>query len=102
MIKLRCSNKLCDYCYQVSEKELQENSTYHSHCLICGSLLEVTNLEEIIKTGLTERVKEYIDKYFKEIGLEATLEMVERNRNQSCFRLYKEELERRGFKLKEN
>jgi hypothetical protein len=100
MIRLKCINENCGYSYEVSENEIKEYGQYHTKCLICGSKLQVTNLEEIVEKDLETQVKENLDKWFKELGIEATIEMCERNSNNVCYRLYKTELEKRGFKLK--
>lgn len=101
MIKLKCQNPSCAYCYSVSPKELEEyGKLYHNICMICGKRLDVVNLEEIIKKDIETKVKEYVDLWFKTLGIEYTLEMIERNKNQACYRFYKTELLRRGFKLK--
>jgi hypothetical protein len=36
----------------------------------------------------------------KELGGDETLSLIERNKNQSCYRLYKEEMIKRGFIIK--
>ena len=61
MIKLKCNNEMCGYCYEVSQKELEEHPDFHKKCLICGSQLVVANLDEIVFEDVKERVKQYID-----------------------------------------
>lgn len=101
MVKLKCCNKKCNFTYSVSEKEFEEyGRTYHSNCMLCGSKLEIVNLEEIVKKDLYQRAEEYINKWISELGLEGCIELVERNYNQACFRIYKEILEKRGFEIK--
>lgn len=100
MIILKCINNICGYSYKVTQKELEEYPNYHSSCFICGSKLKVINLEEIIVKDLEKKVKDNIDEWFRTQGIEATIEMVERNRDLAVYRLYKVELEKRGFKLK--
>jgi D-alanine-D-alanine ligase-like ATP-grasp enzyme len=98
MIKLKC--KKCLYQYEITEAELIDNGELHTHCLLCGGENEVLNLGEIVEKDFYQRAENYLNKWFKEIGIEATLEMIERNKNQACYRIYKEILEKRGFKIK--
>jgi len=100
MIVLKCSNEYCNYCYKVTPKELENNPQYHSNCLICGSLLKVDNLKEIITKNLYERAEEYINKWVSELGWDRTLDLIAKNKEQACYRIYKEILEKRGFKIK--
>ncbi len=98
LIKLKCINDQCFYSYEVTQKEFMDNSQYHKNCLICGSILVVTNLPEIIAEDWIERS---LEKSFKEIGIEATIEFVEKRKDQPIYKWYKRALENRGFKLKE-
>jgi len=98
LIKLKC--KACHYDYEITEDELYDKGQYHKFCFRCGGENEVINLGEILDKDIDTQIKQYIDKGFKKHGIEGTIEIIERNSNQACYRLYKEELERRGFKLK--
>jgi len=102
MIKLICINPDCKYAYTVSENELKEYGQYHKKCLICGSKLVVAkeSLVEIVKHDLLIQVKENVDKYIRELGIEGAWELIERNSDQSCARLYFDEFKRRGINLK--
>jgi hypothetical protein len=101
MIKLKCLNGDCNFIYSVSEKEFIEyGQNYHKNCILCGSKLKVDNIEEIIKQDIYKRAEEYIDKWVAEIGWDNTIDLIKRNSNQACYRIYKEILEKRGFKLK--
>jgi hypothetical protein len=102
MIKLICKNTECAYSYEVSEKELEEYGQYHQKCLICGSKLEVEkqSLQELVKQDLYERASAYLYEWGRRLGLEGMLEMIERNKNQACYRIYKDILEKRGIKIK--
>jgi hypothetical protein len=102
MIRLKCISENCEYSYEISENELTEYGQYHKRCLICVSKLKVAkeSLEEIIKKDLYTHAEEYINKWITELGLEGCIELVERNCEQSCYRIYKEILEKRGLKLK--
>jgi hypothetical protein len=101
MIRLKCSNKSCAYCYSISVKEFEEyKDTYHNFCMICGSKLEVTNLEEIVAKDIYKRAEEYINKWVADLGWDRTLDLIEKNKDQACYRIYKEILEKRGFKIK--
>jgi hypothetical protein len=102
MIKLVCINENCKYSYQVSENELKEYGQYHKQCLICGSKIEVAkeSLDEIVKLDIEERVKNNVSEWFAELGIEGTIELIERNKALAVYRLYKAEIEKRGFKIK--
>jgi len=55
------------------------------------------NFEEIIKFDIYKRAEEYLNKWFNELGIEYTLEMLERNKTQATYRIYKELLQKRGL-----
>jgi hypothetical protein len=103
VIKLICINEECKYSYRVSENELKEYSQYHEKCLICGSKLKVAeeSINEIVKKDLYERAENNINKWFKELGGDNTLDLIARNKSNACYRIYKEILQKRGFKIKE-
>lgn len=102
MIKLVCVNEDCAYSYEVSSKELENNPQYHTKCLMCHSKLEVAkeSIQELIKKGIDEKVKDYIDKWLAELGGDETLSLLQRHKNQACYRLYADEMRRRGFIIK--
>jgi hypothetical protein len=95
-------NDVCAYSYRVSENELKENPNIHSHCFLCGSQIKVAkeSLEEIVMLDLYKRAEEYINRWMQELGAEGCIELVERNKNLAVYRIYKDILERRGFRLK--
>lgn len=95
MINLKCSN--CNFVYLVSEKDITD---YGNFCIICGNKLQVDNLDEVVKKDIYQRAEEYINTWVKELGLEGCIELLERNKNQACYRIYKEILEKRGFKIR--
>jgi len=99
MIRLKCLNEVCEYEFEVSEKEFVENIKYYERCFVCGSQLKVTNLEEIIEWDLYKRAEAYINKWVAEIGWDNVLDMLARNKNQATYRIYKEILNKKGFKL---
>ena len=98
MITFKCTS--CFYSYQVSEKELKNNPNYHRKCFLCGGNLEVDNLDEIVREDIEVKIKENVDYWFIKIGIEATMEMLEENKDLAVYRLYKIELKKRGLKLK--
>lgn len=95
MIKLKCQH--CKYLYSVSEEELQDNRELHKYCFICGGLIEVINLDEIIRKDIDTEVIDNINSWFKIFGIEATIELIFRHKYLAVFRLYEEELKRRGL-----
>lgn len=102
LIHLKCLNPDCYFNYEVTEKELIDNPQYHKNCLICGSKLDFTeeSIEEIVKNNIYERAENYVKQWVSEIGWDNVLDLISRNKNQSCYKIYKEILEKRGFKLK--
>ena len=100
MVKLKCQNPACNYLYEITKKELENNPQYHRTCIVCGSQLKVDNLAEIVEKDLQTQAELYINKWIKELGAEGCIELVERNKNTACYRIYKDILEKRGFKLK--
>ena len=102
MIRLKCLNENCEYSYEVSEAEIKEYGEYHKKCLICGSELRVTkeSIKEIVKKDLEIEIKKNVDTYFKNLGIEYTIEMIERNKELAIKRLYVAEIRKRGFKIK--
>lgn len=103
MIKLVCINDDCKYSYEVSESELKEYPGYHKKCLLCGSQLKVTkeSLQEVVKKDLYTQAEDYINKWVAEIGWDNTIDLIKRHKDQSCYRIYKEVLENRGFNIKD-
>ena len=97
LIKLKCSNPKCGYSYSLTPDELEENGQYYTHCLLCGCKMEVINLEEIVDSDLSWEAEKLIDKWLNILGIEGTIELIERNRNQACSRIYFDILRRRGI-----
>ena len=98
MIKLKC--KSCEYQYEISEAELKDNGELHKSCFLCGGEIEVSNLKEIITSDLYTQAEEYLNLYSQIFGLEGCIEILERNKEQACYRIYKDILIKRGFNLK--
>jgi hypothetical protein len=84
---------------EIEEAKLIAEPQSHRYCY-CGEKLSISNLEDIVEKDIYIRAEEYINKWLKEIGGDETLSLVQRNKNQSCYRIYKEILEKRGFKIK--
>lgn len=97
MIKLKCCNDICDYCYEVTEGELLENSSYHKSCMICGSKMIVDNVEEIIAQGVEEQAEENLQQYLNEYGIEGAIELIERSPKNGARDLYMKKLRERGL-----
>jgi len=100
MIRLRCQNPDCQYCYEITEKELLDNPQYHKQCLMCGSQITVANLDEIVSKDLDRRADEYLQSWINTLGAEGALELVERSPKNKVRDMYMEKLKKRGFKLK--
>jgi hypothetical protein len=97
MIRLKCRNEDCNYCYQVTELEMLDNGHLHKTCLICGSQMLVDNMEEIISRELEEQAEENLKQYLKDYGLEGTVELIERSPNNGARDLYMRKLKERGI-----
>lgn len=100
MIKLKC--KKCNYSFEVSEIEFKEHPETYIECFVrCGGSNTIVNVEVAATMIIEQEVKANIDKWFNILGLEGTIELIERHKDQEvCYRLYKEELKRRGFNIK--
>jgi hypothetical protein len=95
MIKLDCVK--CHYSFEVSDKEFMEHHSLYIGCFLqCGGENKIINFEEIISLDIERKVKMNIDKWFNTLGIEGTVELIERNKEYAISRLYEEELRRRG------
>ena len=93
-IKFYCDKHCLDF--KKTEEELQTERAI-THCPFCGDKLHILNLNDIVATDIEIKVKNNIDKWGKELGLEGCIELVERNSNYAISRLYHQELKRRGW-----
>lgn len=100
IIKFSCDKHCADF--TKDELELIYQGQGFNYCSFCGGKLHINNLVEIIQQDLETRVRNNINKWFGEIGVDNTIDLIKRNKNQACARLYFEELKRRGFNIKEN
>ena len=97
MIKLKCLNEQCNYVYQVTSKELEDNPQYHRTCIICGSKIKIDNVEEIVEKDLYYRAEEYLNDYIRTLGIEGALELCERHKDEATGRIYMELLRKKGI-----
>jgi len=95
-IKFYCKN---GHYYEIEELKLLAEPQNHRYCC-CGEKLSIFNLNDIMENDINIRAEKYINEWIKELGIEGCIELIERNKDQSCYRIYKEILEKRGFKLK--
>ena len=93
-IKFSCSKHCLDF--EKTEEELQ-NEKVITHCPFCGEKLHILNLEEVVKKDIDTEVKDNLKKWFNELGIEGTIELIERHDNLAVQRLYKQELRKRGL-----
>jgi hypothetical protein len=100
LIKFYCDKHCADF--TKDELELIYQGQSFNYCAFCGGRLHIENLVEIVKQDIDTRVRNNIDKWFKEIGADNTIDMIKRNKDQACARLYFDELRRRGFTINEN
>ena len=97
MIRLKCSNEYCNYCYQISEKEMLDNAHYHHKCIICHSKLMVDNVEELLAQDIEQQAEENLQQYITEYGLEGAIELIERSPLNGVRGLYMRKLRERGL-----
>jgi len=97
IIKFYCEKHCADF--QKTEEELR-NQKVITNCPFCGQKLRIQNLNEIITLDTEQTVKEYVDLWFLKMGIEYTIELIERHKDLAVYRLYKAEIEKRGFKLR--
>jgi len=100
-IKFFCDNHCSDF--EKDELELIESGQHFTHCAFCGQILHILNLDEIVMKSLEEQAEENINKWFKEIGGDETLSLIQRNKEimgEKVYQNYKRELEKRGFIIK--
>jgi hypothetical protein len=100
MIKLQCQNPKCKYKYEVTEAEILNDGELHKYCFLCGGEVIILNLDEIVEMDIYKKADNYLNRWFGELGIEGTIEMLERNKNNACYRIYAEILLKKGFKLK--
>jgi hypothetical protein len=97
IIKIRCKN--CKYEFSICEEELRNNNELYNYCFLCGGKFEVINLEEIVIKDIETEIRNNITLWFNKLGIEYTLEMIERHRTLAIYKFYKVEIEKRGLKL---
>lgn len=93
-ILFACSKHCQDF--SKTEEELS-NEKVINRCPYCGEKLKIANLEAIVSEDLRKKVKENIKKYFSVMGIEATIEMCERNKNIPGINLYFDEFKKMGL-----
>jgi hypothetical protein len=98
LIKLECRH--CGEVIEVEEINLIQEPEMYRNCSLCSYKMEVMNLDELIKFDVETQIKMNINKWLKELGGDETLSLIQRNKNQACYRLYKEEMIKRGFIVK--
>lgn len=97
IIKFSCSKHCLDF--EKTEEELRAEHVI-THCPYCGEKLHIQNLNEVLESDLYAQANETLDKYLKELGGDETLSLMERNKTQACYRIYKDILIKRGFIVK--
>lgn len=96
MIKLKCNK--CEYTFEVSEKEFQEHPELYVECFVrCGGSNTVVNVKDVVALIVEQEVKVKLDKWFNELGIEGTIEMLERNSIYEQTTPFFNELRKRGL-----
>jgi len=97
IIKFYCDNHCGDFTKDELELDYQNQS--FRYCAFCGEKLRIENLTDIVQQDIEIKVRKNISNWFKEIGVDNTIDLVKRNKNQPCAKLYLDELQRRGFNI---
>jgi hypothetical protein len=96
-VKFYCDNHCGDF--EKDEQELRETAQSFRYCPYCGLKLKIKNLEEIIEDDLYKRAEEYLNTWLNTLGIEGTIELINRNKDYSCSKIYIELLQKKGLKL---
>jgi predicted RNA-binding protein Jag len=81
-IKLTC--KHCDYTIERKQEDLE----YSKYCSKCGQQLKVENLDDIVSQDIQTQVRQHLHEWFNTMGIEGTIEMIERNKEQGSAKFY--------------
>jgi len=93
-------NKKCSDCpFMINIKE-EAYALFSNRCPKCGADLVPSKLSTMNDLGLVDRVKHSINKWFGELGIEGTLEMLETGDNFPHSELFYAELFSRGLKIR--
>lgn len=95
IIQFRCTQ--CENTFDKEEFEILEQGQSFRFCDICGGKISIINLNEILKDDLDKRVKINLNRYMSQLGIEGCIEMVQRNQNLPCTRLYINILKEKGL-----
>jgi len=98
LIKFICDK--CNNSFNKSELAIKQQNQSFRFCAYCGNKLRIENIKDVVKEDTLKTVKQNINKWFKEIGIEATIELIERHLDLPYIDLYVKELNKRGFKIK--
>jgi DNA-directed RNA polymerase subunit RPC12/RpoP len=92
IVILKCQK--CGYEYEKKEEDINIDDVI---CKYCSGRMGVINLKEIVEKDLFVQAEQYINKWFNTLGIEGTIELIERNKNQACYRIYQDILRKRGL-----
>jgi uncharacterized protein YuzB (UPF0349 family) len=99
IIKFYCDKHCADF--TKDELEVIEQGQSFTHCAICGGKLHILNIDEVVDFDLQARVKSNINKWVKLYGWDYVIDLVKKYKDYYAVgRLYIEELQKRGFKIK--
>ncbi len=94
IIQFSCINHCLDF--EKTSEELQTEKVI-THCPYCGEHLSVMNIDVVVAKDIRKQVENYVTECYKSMGLEGTLEAVERLQNKTVQQYYKNELKKRGL-----
>jgi len=94
-MRKRCSN--CSFVIHLKEEAYK---VFNNKCPKCGAELAPKKLPPLNKLSLQKKVSNTINKWFGEMGIERTLEMMENNTDLPNAEYFQIELFNRGLILK--
>lgn len=92
--------KQCSDCPFTINVKKEVYKSINNKCPKCGAILLPMKISSIKDLDIKERVVNSINKWFGELGIEGTLEMLEKQNSMPYIELFKEEINKKGLKLK--
>lgn len=94
-IRFVCSSCNCDFIK--TDKQLSEEKQSMRFCPYCGCKLRLQNLDEIVKGDILKKVDKNIEEYLNSLGIEGTIELIERNKSLPYIHYFQDNLRKRGI-----
>lgn len=96
-IKFNCPK--CNFHFEKTEEELKNTTQSFRHCSLCGTKLSVENVKEIVTNDLELEVHSRVNEWFKTLGIEYTLELIGRHKDDEVGKLYVSDIKKRGLNV---